>query len=254
MQLKTKIRWNQNSRHTSSNWKWGSPIGTEISTIQSRTKNLCSRTGIWDLVWTIEILDSTEIVKLVNTGQILNSKYPTANAYAIELVINVVDGKLMDESRTRLLTSISTFCLFIETVSNEKERGKGISEPMLCFGSNMFLKSNEKEHEKGISESMLCFGNNAFSKSNKKEQCFAQINIQEPIRCFANNVTIFGNNSIGPLSRNVGLSLPFHPLHFIFFHSSRVAPKVQKINRSTRNLVFGKMRGGVSKEEVERLA
>jgi hypothetical protein len=59
---------------------------------------------------------------------------------------------------------------------------------------------------------------------------------------------------VGPLSINVGPSFPFHPLHFIFFHSFQVAPSVQKIGRSTRDLVFGKMKRGISKEEVERLA
>jgi len=46
---------------------------------------------------------------------------------------------------------------------------------------------------------------------------------------------------------------PFHPLHFIFCHSTRVARKVQKINKLTRDLVFGKMKG-VNKEEAKRLS
>ncbi len=80
---------------------------------------------------------------------------------------------MMDESRTHLLASIGTFCLFGETISNEKECGKGISELISRFGNNMFSKSNKNEHEKGISELMSCFGSNAFSESNEKEQCFA---------------------------------------------------------------------------------
>jgi hypothetical protein len=63
----------------------------------------------------------------------------------------------------------------------------------------------------------------------------------------------FGNNSIGPLSINVGPSLPFHPLYFLFSHSSQVIPKMQKISKSIRELVFAKMKG-MSKEEVERLS
>jgi hypothetical protein len=137
-----------------------------------------------------------------------------------------MDGKSMNESKTRLLASIGTFSLFVEMISNEKECGKGISEPMSHFGNNMFLKFNKKEHEKGISELMSCFSSNAFSESNKKKECFTQINIQEPILCFANNAIILGNNSIAPLSINVRPSLPFHPLHFILFHLFQITPNL----------------------------
>jgi len=92
----------------------------------------------------------------------------------------VVDRESVDGNRKRLLASISTFCLFVEIVSNEKERRKSVSEPIPHFG------------------------NNVFSESNKKVQCIAYINIREPIPHFTNNVAIFGNNSIGPLSINVG--------------------------------------------------
>jgi hypothetical protein len=56
----------------------------------------------------------------MNIGQISNSKYPIADTSIVELVVNVVDGKSMDGSKTRLLTSIGTFRLFVETMSNEK--------------------------------------------------------------------------------------------------------------------------------------
>ncbi len=101
---------------------------------------------------------------------------------------------------------------------------------------------------------MLCFGNNTFLKSNEKVQHVTQIGIQESISCFANNVAISKNNLVGPLSINVGPSFPFHPSYFLFFHSVQVAPRMQKIDSSTQTLIFDKMRGGVNKEEVERLA
>ncbi len=61
----------------------------------------------------------------------------------MESLINVVDGESMDESRTFLLASIGIFCLFVETISNEKEHGKSINELMPHF-NNMFSKSNQK--------------------------------------------------------------------------------------------------------------
>ncbi len=160
-----------------------------------------------------------------NIGQILDLKYSVVDSYVTDTVVNVIDEELVDESRTCLLASIDIFCLFIEMVSNKKERGKSINELMLCFGSNAFLKSNEKV------------------------QCVTQINIQESISCFANNVVIFGNNLVGPPNMNVGPSLSFHPLHFLFFHSFRVILRLQKINRTMIKLVFGKMKG-VNKEEA----
>jgi len=66
----------------------------------------------------------------------------------------MLDGELLDESRTHLLASISIFCLFIEIISNGKEQ------------------------EKSISELMSHFGNNTFSESNEKVQCVIQISIQ----------------------------------------------------------------------------
>ncbi len=52
----------------------------------------------------------------------------------------------------------------------------------------------------------------------------------------------------------MGPSFPFHPLHFLFFRYFQVAPNVQKISRLTKDLVFGKMRERLNKEEVERLS
>jgi hypothetical protein len=85
----------------------------------------------------------------------------------------------------------------------------------LRFSSNAFSKSNEKEHGKGISEPISCFENNAFSNSNKKVQRVTQIDIQKPTPHFTNNTIVLGNNSIGPSSINVGPSLPFHLWHFL---------------------------------------
>jgi hypothetical protein len=132
------------------------PIGTEIYTIGSKTKNIlliensCSRIEIRNLEQTIEILDSrslcesAKIVELVTIGQIPNLKYLIVDSFVVESVINVVNGKLVDESRTCLFTSIGTFCLFVEIVSNEKQHKKRVSEPMSHFGNNAFLESNKK--------------------------------------------------------------------------------------------------------------
>jgi hypothetical protein len=90
------------------------PIGIKISMIRSKTKiellikNLCST----------KIHALAKIAKSMNTRQILNLKYPIVNSPSIK---SIVDGKLLDESRIRLLASIGTFCLFIETISNEKK-------------------------------------------------------------------------------------------------------------------------------------
>jgi hypothetical protein len=73
----------------------------------------------------------------------------------MESIVNVVDGKLMVKSRTHLLASIITFCLFIEMISNEKKHRNNINEPMSHFGNNAFLESNEKKHGKCINEPML---------------------------------------------------------------------------------------------------
>ncbi len=56
----------------------------------------------------------------------------------------MLDGESVDESRTHLLASIGTFCLFIEIVSNGKEQEKSISSLMSRFGNNTFSKSNER--------------------------------------------------------------------------------------------------------------
>jgi hypothetical protein len=77
-------------------------------------------------------------------GQILDPKYLVADSSIVKSVINVVDGKSMDESITRLLQSVSIFCLFVETIYNEKERKKRISEPMSSFNNNTFFESNKK--------------------------------------------------------------------------------------------------------------
>jgi hypothetical protein len=126
------------------------PTRTENCTIGFRIEN----------VLPIEIQDSkqiTEILNLVNTGQISNPEYPVINFSIVKSVVNVIDGKSMDDNRTCLFASISTFCLFVEMVSNEKEHENNINEPMSHFSSNAFLESNEKERGKGISELMSHF-------------------------------------------------------------------------------------------------
>jgi hypothetical protein len=108
----------------------------------------------------------------------------------------------MIQSKTCLLASIGTFCLFIKIVSNEKECKKNISELMLHFRNNTFLESNEKV------------------------QFITRISIQEPIPHFVNNMLVFGKNVVGSLNINVGPFLQFHPLHFCFSYSFQVTPKV----------------------------
>ncbi len=120
--------------------------------------------------------------------------------------------------------------------------------------TTMLFWNPRKNNEKGIIETIPCFDNNMFLKSNKTVPLIAQINIQKPISHFTNNTTIFGNNSVGPSSKNVGPTFPFHPLHLIVYHFAWVALKVQKIGKLTNNLIFSKMKGGVNKEEVERLS
>ncbi len=105
-------------------------IGTEIYTIESKTENLLPIKNsfpiikIQDLEWTTKIPNSRslhELNKIVEsriTNQILNPKYPIADFYATKLVVNVVNGELMDESRTCLLASICIFNLFLEIISN----------------------------------------------------------------------------------------------------------------------------------------
>jgi hypothetical protein len=104
----------------------------------------------------------------VNIGQISNLEYSVVDFSIVESVVNVIDGKSMDENRTYLFTSIDTFCLFIEMVSNEKEHENNINELMPHFGSNAFSESNEKERGKGISELMSHFNNNMFSEFDEK--------------------------------------------------------------------------------------
>ncbi len=134
-------------------------IRTENCTIGSRIENVLP-TKIQDLVRITKILD------LVNIGQILNSKYLVVNFSIVELVVNVIDGKSVDESKTFLFTSISTFCLFVEMEFNEKEH-ETIYELMPHFGNNAFLEFNEKECRKAISELMSHF-NNMFSEFDEK--------------------------------------------------------------------------------------
>ncbi len=65
----------------------------------------------------------------------------------------------------------------------------------------------------------------------------------------ANNAVLSRNNLAGSLNINVGPFLPFHPLHFLFFHSFYIVPRVQKFDKYTRKLILGKMKGRVNKEK-----
>jgi len=69
-----------------------------------------------------------KIVRSGNSSQILDLEYLKVNSYIAELVIKFVDVELVDETRTHLLASIGTFCLFVKTISNEKERGNDHNE------------------------------------------------------------------------------------------------------------------------------
>jgi hypothetical protein len=71
---------------------------------------------------------------------------------------------------------------------------------------------------------------------------------------FDNNAFLFGINFAGPLSINVGPFFPFHPLYFLFSHSSQITFQVQRIGRYIGKRMFRKMRGGVNKEEVKKIA
>jgi hypothetical protein len=119
-------------------------------------ENSCSRIKIRNLEQITKILDSRSLRELVKNfelmiiGQISDPKYLIVDSFVVESVVNVVNGKLVDESRIRLLASIGIFCLFIETISNEKEHKKRNSEPMSHFGSNAFLESNKKVQRVGI--------------------------------------------------------------------------------------------------------
>jgi len=73
----------------------------------------------------------------------LNPKYPIAEFYVTKLVVNVVNGELMDESRTCLLASICILNLFLEIISNGTKK-KSISEPMPHFRNDTFSKYYEK--------------------------------------------------------------------------------------------------------------
>ncbi len=53
----------------------------------------------------------------------------------------MLDGELVDESKTHLLASIGTFCVFVKIISNGKEQEKSISELMSRFGNNTSISS-----------------------------------------------------------------------------------------------------------------
>jgi hypothetical protein len=56
----------------------------------------------------------TEIIDLMNIGQVLNLEYPIADFSIIELVVNVIDGKSMDENRTCLLHPLAPFAFSLK--------------------------------------------------------------------------------------------------------------------------------------------
>jgi hypothetical protein len=123
--------------------------------IELPTKNLCST----------RIPTLAKIAKLVNIGQIRNLEYLTIDSFVVE---SVVDGKLMDENKTHLLTSIGTFYFIIETISIEKECEKGLSQLMPHFDNNTFFNPRKKKTKKTSLNQCQVFSSNAFSKSNEK--------------------------------------------------------------------------------------
>ncbi len=74
----------------------------------------------------------------------MDLEYLVVDSYAVKSIVNDVDGKSMDESRTRLLAFIGTFYLFIKNNIQQKRTGKSISKLMLHFDSNPFLEFNKK--------------------------------------------------------------------------------------------------------------
>ncbi len=126
----------------------------------------------------------------MNTRQIPNLEYPTVDSLVVE---SIVDGKSLDESRTCLFTSISNLCLFVEIIPNKNMCKNGISEPMLHFDNNMFLKSKGKKCKKGIIEPMLHFNNNTFLKSKGKK---CKKGIIEPMLHFGNNTFSKSNKKV----------------------------------------------------------
>jgi hypothetical protein len=100
-------------------------------------------------------MELAEIVELRDTGQILNLESPIANSYIVKSIVNVVDGELMDESKTHLLASIGIFCLFIESISNEKKHRKNINELMLHFDNNALPKLVSKNQYRVLQTTWL---------------------------------------------------------------------------------------------------
>jgi hypothetical protein len=64
---------------------------------------------------------------------------------------------------------------------------------------------------------------------------------------------MFGKQLSWPTEYKCDL-LSHFTLCILFCHFIQIAHRVQKIDRSTRDLIFGKMKGGVNKEEAERLS
>jgi len=69
----------------------------------------------------------------VNTSQILNSKYPTVDSSTVELVINVVDGKSMDESKAFSLYPSILVAFSLKRYPTKQKHEKGMSELMPTF-------------------------------------------------------------------------------------------------------------------------
>jgi hypothetical protein len=99
------------------------PTSTKILTIRSRTKNEVDPTST--KILTTRSRTKTKLLTknlcstiILASVEITNPKYPIANSPTIELIM---DGKLLDETRTHLFTSIATFCFFVEIISNKKD-------------------------------------------------------------------------------------------------------------------------------------
>ncbi len=156
-----------------------------------------------------------------------------------------MDGKLMDESKPFSLDLLVLVAFSLKQYPTKKNTKRAWVNLCPSFNNKVFLKSNEKEHRKGISD-WCCVLTTCFWNPTRRLNQYPRTNI-----AFCKQCVYFQKQFGWPT--NVGPSLPFHPLHIILFYSSWVVPKVQKISRSIRALVFGKMRGGMNKEEIEKL-
>jgi hypothetical protein len=66
-------------------------------------------------------INNTKNPQSRNYGQNLDLECGGVDSNITESIVNFVVVQLVDETTTRLFTSIGTFCFFVETISNEKK-------------------------------------------------------------------------------------------------------------------------------------